>query len=129
MSTKLEKLLSLLSDNVWHNTDQIAKTLEIPQNKLQQTITFLKETDLIQHNPTTNQIMLNQDWKTFFINQKETTPETPQPEKTTVCTIIIPPQKTLTIQSTRITNLTDTSLELGICINKKIREIAINKIR
>ncbi len=127
MSTKLEKLLGLLSDNQWHDLNQITTALEIPDDKSQQVIIFLTETDLIQHNPATNQIRLNQNWKTLFLNRKETTPETqPQPETTAVGTIIIPPQKTLTIQCTRITNLTDDTLELGIRINKKIREIAIN---
>lgn len=128
MSAKLEKLLNLLSDNVWHNIDEIAKTLEIPQDKLQQIIKFLTETDLIQHNSATNQIKLDQNWKTLIINQKETNPETQQ-EASAVGTIIIPPQKTLIIQCTRITNLTDNSLELEIRINKKLNEIAINKIK
>jgi predicted transcriptional regulator len=130
LSTKLEKLLASLGDNVWHNIDEIAKTLEIPQDKLQQTIKFLTETDMIQHNQATNQIKINQNWKTLIINQKETTPETQtQPEQTAVGTIIIPPQKTLIIQCTRITNLTDNSLELEIRINKRLNEIAINKIK
>ena len=128
MSAKLEKLLNLLSDNVWHNIDEMAKTLEIPQDKLQQIIKFLTETDLIQHNPATNQIKLDQNWKTLIINQKETNPETQQ-ETSAVGTIIIPPQKTLIIQCTRITNLTDNSLELEIRINKKLNEIAINTIK
>jgi len=107
LSTKLEKLLASLDDNVWHNIDEIAKTLEIQQDKFQQIIKFLTETDLIQHNPATNQIKLDQNWKTLIINQKETNPETQtQPEQTAVGTIIIPPQKTLIIQCTRITNLT-----------------------
>jgi hypothetical protein len=130
LSAKLEQLLTLLSDNVWHNTDEMAKTLEIPQNKLQQVIKFLTETDIIQHNPATNQIKLGQNWKTLIINQKEPNTETQTPPETTaVGTIIIPPQKTLIIQCTRITNLTDNSLELEIRINKKINEIAINKIK
>jgi len=130
LSTKLEKILSLLDDNVWHNIDETAKTLEIPQDKFQQIIKFLSETDMIQHNPATNQIKLNQNWKTLIINQKETNPETQtQPETTAVGTIIIPPQKTLIIQCTRITNLTENSLELEIRINKKLKEIAINKIK
>ena len=130
MSTKLEKLLASLDDNVWHNIDEIAKTLEIQQDKLQQIIKFLTETDLIQHNPATNQIKLDQNWKTLIINQKETNPETQtQPDQTAVGTIIIPPQKTLIIQCTRITNLTDNSLELEIRINKRLNEIAINKIK
>ena len=130
MSTKLEKLLASLGDNVWHNIDEIAKTLEIQQDKFQQIIKFLTETDLIQHNPATNQIKLDQNWKTLIINQKETNPETQtQPDQTAVGTIIIPPQKTLIIQCTRITNLTDNSLELEIRINKRLNEIAINKIK
>jgi hypothetical protein len=128
LSTKLEKLLTILSDNVWHNIDEMAKTLEIPQDKLQQIIKFLTETDMIQHNSATNQIKLDQNWKTLIINQKETNPETQQ-ETSAVGTIIIPPQKTLIIQCTRITNLTDNSLELEIRINKKLNEIAINTIK
>jgi len=130
LSAKLEKLLASLSDNVWHNTNEMAKTLEIPQNKLQQIITFLAENELIQHNPTTNQIKLNQNWKTLYINQKEPNLQTQAPPETTaVGTLIISPQKTLIIQCTRITNLTDNSLELEIRINKKLKEIAINKIK
>jgi hypothetical protein len=131
LSTKLERILNVLGDNVWHNIDEVGKTLEIPQDKLQQIIKFLAEADMIQNNPATNQIKLNQNWKTLIINQKEPTPETQSPnaETTAVGTIIIPPQKTLIIQCTRITNLTDSSLELEIRINKKINEIAINKIK
>ncbi|MEM3597239.1 MAG: hypothetical protein QXJ53_03850 [Candidatus Bathyarchaeia archaeon] len=134
MPTKLEKLLALLSDNVWHNITDVAKTLEIPREKANQIVAFLAQADMIQHNPATNQIKLNQNWKTLIINQKEnpqepqTQAQTPQQETTAVGTIIIPPQKTLIIQCTRITNLTDTSLELEIRINKKLNEIAINKI-
>jgi hypothetical protein len=127
LSTKLEKLLTLLSDNVWHSLSEIAQTLEIPQDKLQQVVTFLAETDLIQNNPATNQIKLNQNWKTLMVNHKETSSET-QTLTTAVGTIIIPPKQTLIIQCTRLTNLTDSSLELEVRINKKIREIAINKI-
>lgn len=126
MPTKLQNLLSLLSDNVWHNIDETAETLKIPYKRFRKVITLLTEKDLIQHNPATNQIKLSQNWKTLLINPKEAQE---QPATAAVGTIIIPPQKTLMIQSTRITNLTDTSLELEIRINKKIREIAISKIK
>jgi hypothetical protein len=127
LSTKLEKLLGLLSDNVWHNLEEITKTLEIPQEKFQQIIKFLTEADMIQYNSATNQIKLNQNWKTLIINQKEQSQ--PHPETTAIGTIIIPPQKTLVIQCTRISNLTDNSLELEVRIDKKLSEIAINKIK
>jgi len=130
LSTKLEKLLALLSDNVWHNIDGMTKTLEIPEDKVKHIMSFLAEADIIQYNQATNQIKLNQNWKTLYVKHKETNPETEiQQENTAVGTIIIPPQKTLVIQCTRITNLTENSLELEIRINKKINEIAINKIQ
>jgi len=124
LSTKLERMLNLLGDNVWHNIDETAKTLEIPREKLQQVVTLLTETDMIQHNAATNQIKLDQTWRTLTIDTEET-----QPETTAVGTMIMPPQKTLIIQCTRITNLTDTSIELEFRIDKRIREIAINKIK
>ncbi|NWF87519.1 hypothetical protein HXY32_06915 [Candidatus Bathyarchaeota archaeon] len=130
MSAKLEKLLSHLNDNVWHNVDEILNALEIPQNKFQKIIKLLTETDIVYYNSATNQIKLNQDWKMPFLTHKETNPETPiQHENAAVATVIIPPQKTLIIQCTRITNLTDTSLELEIRIDKKLSEIAITKLQ
>jgi hypothetical protein len=109
---------------------EITKTLEIPLEKFQQIIKFLTEADMIQYNSATNQIRLNQNWKTLIINQKEQKSQTqPQPETTAIGTIIIPPQKTLVIQCTRISNLTDTILELEVRIDKKLSEIAINKIK
>jgi hypothetical protein len=115
---------------VWHNADEIVNVLEIPQSKFQELVKFLTETDIVYYNAATNQIKLNQDWKMPFINCKETNPETQtQHENMAVGTIIIPPQKTLIIQCTRITNLTDMSLELEIRIDKKLREIAINKLQ
>jgi hypothetical protein len=128
LSTKLERILNLLGDNVWHNVDEVAKTLEIPQDRLQQVIVSLTETDLIQHNSATNQIKLSQSWKTLITNPKETDPGT-QPGTPAVGTIIMPPQQTLIVQCTRITNLTDSSLELEMRMDKRIREIAINKIQ
>jgi predicted transcriptional regulator len=123
-------MLNLLGDNVWHNIDEIAKTLEIPQDKLQQVITSLAETDLIQHNSATNQIKLNQNWRTLTTNPKETNPGTQtQPRSAAVGTIIMPPRQTLIIQCTRITNLTENSLELEFRIDQRIREIAINKVQ
>jgi len=44
--------------------EEITKTLEIPQEKFQQIIKFLTEADMIQYNSATNQIRLNQNWKT-----------------------------------------------------------------
>lgn len=127
MSIRLERLLSLLSDNVWHNVDEVTEIMDIPQDRLQQLIRFLADADLIQYNYATNQVRINQDWKTLYANQKAQVQG--NSEEMAVGTIIIPPQKTLIIQCTRITNLTDASLELEVRIDKKLREIAISRVR
>jgi len=115
---------------VWHNVDEIVNVLEIPQSKFEQVIKLLTETDMVYYNSATNQIKLNQEWKMPFINQKETNSEmSTKRENAAIGTVIIPPQKTLIIQCTRITNLTDINLELDIRIDKKLSEIAINKLQ
>jgi hypothetical protein len=129
LSAKLERFLNLLGDNVWHNTDEVAAKLEITQDKLQRIVKFLAESDLIQHDPTTDQVRINEKWKTLLANQAEDTAIQERNETTTMGTMIIPPQQTLVIQCTKITNLTNAKLELEIRIDKRIREIAINEIK
>lgn len=129
MSAKLERFLNLLGDNVWHNTDEVAAKLEITQDKLQRIVKFLAESDLIQHDPTTDQVRINEKWKTLLANQAEDTAIQERNETTAMGTMIIPPQQTLVIQCTKITNLTNAKLELEIRIDKRIREIAINEIK
>jgi hypothetical protein len=125
----LEKLLGLLSDNVWHSVDEVAKALDVQQSRFQEVIKLLAEAELIHYNPATNQLRLNQNWENLVAQQKETSQETQVQSEAAVGTIIIPPQKTLIIQCTRITNLTDNSLELEIRVNKKLSEIAISRIK
>ncbi len=44
-------------------------------------------------------------------------------------TIIIPPKGNMTIQEIVIRNLTDVDLEFWVKLNKKLRELAVSKIR
>jgi len=130
LSVKLDELFDLLGDSRWHELSRITTALQIPENKLNQIVNFLAEANLIQHHPQTNQIKLDQNWKALLINSRETDTETlTNLRKTAFGTIIIPSQQTLMIQSTCITNLTDTSLELGIRTDGKLNEIVIDKVK
>ena len=129
MVTKLEKLLTLLGDGEWHTQEEVVNVLQTPKEKVQAITRFLAEADLMIRDEETNRVKLNQNWKTLIINQKEQETEAQVPlENTAVGTIIIPPQKTITIQSTHITNLTDKSLELEIRVDRGLKEIAIGKV-
>jgi|GEM_PF-773129 hypothetical protein len=131
MVTKLEKLLTLLGDGEWHTQEEVVNALQTPKEKVEAITRFLAEADLMIHDEKTNRVKLNQNWKTLIINQKEQSQEAEAQaplENTAVGTIIIPPQKTITIQSTHITNLTDKSLELEIRVDRGLKEIAIGKV-
>lgn len=123
---KIDELLKILKDGQWHGSSQIIGSLNISQAQLQQLIENLEEHDLIKRDKEKDQIKLNQAWKTLLI--EENFEEGSEQEKAAVGTIIVPPLKSILIQCTNITNLTDTSLELAIRIDSKLREIAINRL-
>jgi len=48
--------------------------------------------------------------------------------KTTVATMILPPETSIYVQSTQITNLDNVELEINLRINSKINSIAIKNL-
>jgi len=130
LPTKLEKLLEVLGDGAWHPVEEVAKALKMPSERFQQVMKFLLDADIIQRNPATNEVKLNQNWKTLMIDKGDEDMENyEKPIRGKVIgTIIVPPQKCVVVQCTQITNLTNTSLELEICVDRKIEEININMV-
>ena len=130
MPTKLEKLLEVLGDGAWHPLEEVAKALKMPTERFQQVVNFLVDADIIQRNSATSEVKLNQNWKTLMIGQGDEGLENSEKsiKGKVLGTIIVPPQKSVVIQCTQITNLTDKSLELEICVDKKIEEITISVV-
>ena len=130
MPTKLEKLLEVLGDGAWHPLEEVAKALKMPKERFQQVVNFLADADIIQRNSVTSKVKLNQNWKTLMIGQGNESLENSEKsiKGKVLGTIIVPPQKSVVIQYTQITNLTDKSLELEICVDKKIEEITISVV-
>jgi hypothetical protein len=130
LPTKLEKLLEVLGDGAWHPLEEVAKALKMPKERFQQVVNFLADADIIQRNSVTSKVKLNQNWKTLMIGQGNESLENSEKsiKGKVLGTIIVPPQKSVVIQYTQITNLTDKSLELEICVDKKIEEITISVV-
>lgn len=124
--TKIDDLIQLLQDGKWHGLDQITKALETPLNQLREVVQSLEKHDLIQRNNEKNEIKLNHAWKTLLI--EDDSKENVSQEKVAVGTLIVPPYKSILIQYTNITNLTDASLEVAVRIDNRLCEIAINRI-
>jgi len=129
---KLDQLLELIQNGTWHNLNQIAQTLNIPPDQLAKTAKTLTKQGILRYKPEAKQLKINPNWL-FLTSQnknenkaEETTEEEQEPA---VATLVIPPQKTVTIQNLQITNATkEISLELCIRILHKQTELAINKI-
>jgi len=130
LSAKMEKLFSLLSDNEWHEIDHVTSALQVSESKLNQVIGSLAEAGILQHDSRTNQVRLGQTWEAFFAKSMNPDCEKPADDGPyAVGSMIVPPQQSLVIQCTRITNMTDMSLELELRIDRRLREMVINRVR
>jgi hypothetical protein len=124
--TKLAKLslfFELINDNFWHSIDELSKLLSVSPNRLSEMAKLLSEHSLIEYRQSTEEVKANEKWNFTAEEYNEFSKE-----KQSIGTIIVPPEKSVKLQSTTVTNLTDIALELDIRINKELREITINKI-
>ena len=121
--SKLSLFFSLIKDGSWHSTEELSKAMNVPMDRLTQILKLLTEHHVIEYKQDTKQIKLNPKYKILFDENQEN-----EEEKKATGTLIIPPNSSINIQCTKITNLTDNPVELDIKTDKKVREITINKI-
>jgi len=121
--SKLSLFFSLIKDGSWHSTEELSKAMNVPMDHLTQILKLLTEHHVIEYKQDTKQIKLNPKYKILFDENQEN-----EEEKKATGTLIIPPNSSINIQCTKITNLTDNPVELDIKTDKKVREITINKI-
>jgi len=120
--------LLALQDGEWHSISELTGALKISEERLEEILRFLANANMVGYDVEKKLVKIKQNWKTLLITEKERD-AAERSDKMAIGTVIIPPEKTIVIQDTRITNLTDRSLELELKIDKKLREIAINTVR
>ena len=121
--SKLSLFFSLIKDGSWHSTEELSKAMNVPMDHLTKILKLLTEHHVIEYKQDTKRIKLNPKYKILFDENQEN-----EEEKKATGTLIIPPNSSINIQCTKITNLTDNPVELDIKTDKKVREITINKI-
>jgi hypothetical protein len=117
----IEEFFTILKDEAWHSIDELADQIEIQTNKLIEFSQFLSEQGIIKYEDKTHRIKIEPEWKSLLPTESELA----EP-KTTVATLIIPPETTIDVQSTRISNISKIELEVTLRITNKIQEVAIN---
>lgn len=116
----IEKFFSVIKDGEWHRADELSNQLGVQTSKLLEFSKLLSEHGLLKYEEKTGKIKIESVWKLLLPEQDELT-ET----KTTVATFIIPPETSIDIQSTHISNVSNVEVEVNLRIDSKIKEVAI----
>jgi hypothetical protein len=116
----IDKFFTIIKDGAWHSIDELSDQLGIQTSKLVELSNLLSKHGLLKYEEKTNRIKIESIWKLILPEEEE-----PTEPKTTVATFIIPPETSIDVQSTRISNISNVELEVNLRINQKIKEIAI----
>jgi hypothetical protein len=116
----IEKFFTVIKDGEWHSTSELADQLGIQTSKLVELTKLLSDHGLIKYEDKTRRIKIEPIWKLLLPEE-----EKPSEPKTTVATFILPPETSIDVQSTRISNLSNIELEIDLRINGRIKELAI----
>jgi hypothetical protein len=116
-----EKIFVVLKDGEWHDVAELADQTEIQTDKLIEFSQFLHEQGIVTYEDKTHRIKMEPEWRRLLPIEAELA----EP-KTTVATLIIPPETSVDVQNTHISNLSKIELEVTLRINSKIQEVAID---
>ena len=108
-----------IKDGAWHNIDELSDQLAISTTKLVELSKFLSNRGIINYDENNRKIKIKSLWSLLLPEEE---PDTP---KTTIANFMIPPQTSINIQSTRISNMSKVNVEVTLRIDNKIREVAI----
>jgi len=121
---KAQSLLDLIHNGEWHSLNELAQKLNISINEVTKLVETLANFKVVIHLKETQQVKLRSLIRNLPLNLEFNE----EKEKVAIGTIILPPEGTITIQNTVISNFTEDDLEIGVRINQKLKEIAISKI-
>lgn len=120
MSTR--NLLQLIDDGEWHTLRYLAEKLKASPEKVIEMVKALSGCRVVEHEEKTEKVRLT-SWVRNLPAEVEV-----EEGKVALGSIILPPKGNITIQDTVIINFTDNDLELGVRIDKKLKELAISKV-
>ena len=108
-----------IKDGAWHSIDELSDQLAISTTKLDELSKFLSNRGIITYDENNRKIKIKSLWA-LLLPEKQ--PDIP---KTIIANFIIPPETSIDIQSTRISNMSKVNVEVTLRIDNKIREVAI----
>lgn len=115
----IDRFFAAIKNGEWHSMDELSDRLEISSTKLDELARFLSERGLITYQEKNRRIKIQPLWRLLLPEEQPTDP------KNIVTTFMIPPQASIDVQSTHISNISNVELAVSLRIDKKIREMTI----
>jgi hypothetical protein len=115
------KILETISNGGWHRLKEVAENVKASVEDVTDRVNTLSETGILVYDEKTDKVKLS-PWLLELEETAETTGK-----KSTVGSIILPPEGQVSIQNIVISNFLDKPVELGIRTDTKLREISISK--
>ena len=117
--TTIDAFLDLLKDERWHSIKEIAEKLNLTTEQAVNLAKTLATKNLIQYNEKVGWLRINPEYKPLLTEEEKPL------HKPVIGSVILPTKETITLQTTEVTNMTDTNLELLIKACKRQTKIAI----
>lgn len=115
----MDKFFAAIKDGAWHSIEDLSGQLGIQISKLDKLSKILSEHGIIKYEEKIHRIKIKPLWKLLLPEEE------PNEPKTIVATFIMPPQTSIDLQSTRISNISNIELEVTLRADDKIKEVAI----
>jgi hypothetical protein len=115
----IDKFFAAIKNAGWHSIDELSDKLAISTSKLEELSKFLSERGLIKYEEKKRRIKIQPLWRLLLPEEQ------PNDPKATVTTFIVPPQASIDVQSTHISNISNVELAVSVRIDNKIRDVTI----
>ena len=121
---KIDRFLNQIQDGAWHSLRTLSRNFGVPKKKLENLSELLAGPSIVEYNPEKSQVKIEKRWRKLL----ENTDTDGRSEKAAVGTVVLPPERTVSIQGVQMTNLLEKEIEISVKLNARVRAIAIGVV-
>jgi len=116
------KILETISDGDWHSLEDVAGKLNASVKDVVGEVITLSQFGVVVYDEMACKVKLSP----WILNLSERGGS--EGRKSAVGSIVLPPKGYVTIQDIAVSNFLDEAVELGVILDKKVKEISISKV-
>jgi len=116
------KILETISNGDWHSLEDVAGKLKTSIKDVADEVITLSQFGILVYDEIACKVKLSP----WILNLSERGGS--EARKSAVGSIVLPPKGCVTIQNIAVSNFLDEAVELGVILDKKVKEISISKV-